>query len=65
LVGLQRLERQLELLGLARQLLRGAAKFGPPITGQLEFQSGDLGLGSQPILRHCGNDALQCSGVVG
>jgi hypothetical protein len=32
LVGLQRLERQLELLGVARQLLRGTAKLGPPIT---------------------------------
>ena len=25
------------------------------ITGQLEFQPGDLGLGCQRILRHCGN----------
>jgi hypothetical protein len=30
LVGLQRLERQLELLGIARQLLRRAAELGPP-----------------------------------
>jgi hypothetical protein len=45
LVGLQRLERQLELLGVARQLLRGTAKLGPPVTRQLEFQPGDLGLG--------------------
>jgi hypothetical protein len=45
LVALQRLERQLELLGVARQLLRGTAKLGPPVTRQLEFQPGDLGLG--------------------
>jgi hypothetical protein len=45
LVGLQRLEGQLELLGVARQLLRGTAKLGPPVTRQLEFQPGDLGLG--------------------
>ena len=57
-VGLQRLERQLELLGVARQLLRRAAELGPPIAGQLEFQPGDLGLGSQRILRHRGNNAL-------
>jgi len=37
LVGLQRLKRQLELLGLARQLLRGTAELGPPVTCQLEF----------------------------
>jgi hypothetical protein len=44
LVGLQRLERQLELLGLARQLLRGLPELGPSISRQLEFQPGDLGL---------------------
>ena len=65
LVGLQRLERQLELLGLARQLLRGTAELGPPITRQLEFQPGDLGLRGQRILRHRGDDALQRSEVVG
>jgi hypothetical protein len=32
LVGLQRLKRQLELLSLARQLLRRTAELGPPIT---------------------------------
>ena len=37
LVGLQRLERQFELLSLARQLLRGTAELGPPVTRQLEF----------------------------
>jgi hypothetical protein len=65
LVGLQRLEGQLELLGLARQLLRGTAKLGPPVTRQLELQPGNLGFGGQRILRHTGNDALQCNGVVG
>ena len=50
LVGLQRLERQFELLTLAPQLLRGAAKLGAPITGQLEFQPGDLGLRGQCVL---------------
>ena len=65
LVGLQRLERQLELLGLARQLLRGTAELGPSVTRQLEFQPGDLGLGGQRILRHRGDDALQRSEVVG
>lgn len=65
LVGLQRLKRQLELLGVMRQLLRGTAELGPPITSQLEFQSGNLGLGGQCILRHTRNDALQCSGIIG
>src|SRR5882757_7920923 len=37
LVGLQRLEGQFELLDLARQLLRGTAKLGPPVTRQLEL----------------------------
>jgi hypothetical protein len=32
LVGLQRLEGQFELLDLARQLFRGTAKLGPPVT---------------------------------
>ena len=58
LVSLQGLERQLELLGLARQLLRGTAKLDPPIPCQLEFQPSDLGLGGQRILRHSGDDAL-------
>jgi hypothetical protein len=65
LVGLHCLERQLELLGLARQLLRGTAKLGPPVTRQLEFQPGDLGLGSERVLRHRGNEALQGSEVIG
>jgi hypothetical protein len=58
LVGLQRLEGQLELLGVARRLLRGTAKLGPPVTRQLELQPGDLGLGGRRILRHRGDDAL-------
>jgi len=65
LVGLQRLERQLELLGLARQLLRGPAELSPSISRQLEFQAGDLGLRGQRILRHRGNDPLQRGEVVG
>src|SRR6266851_8845810 len=65
LVSLQGLERQLELLGVARQLLRGTAKLDPPIPCQLESQPGDLGLGGQRILRHSSDDALQRSGVVG
>ena len=65
LVGLQRLERQLELLDLAPELFRGTAKFGPPISRQLEFQPGDLGLGGERILRHRGDDALQRRRVVG
>jgi hypothetical protein len=44
LVGFQRLDRQLELLGLARQLLRRATELGAAIAGQLEAQLGDLRL---------------------
>jgi hypothetical protein len=58
LVALQRLDRQLELLGLARQLFRGPAELGPSITRQLEFQPSDLGLRGQRIQRHRGNDPL-------
>ena len=65
LVALQRLERQLELLRLVRQLLRRTAKLGAPISRQLEFQPGDLGLRGQRILCHRGDDALQRSEVVG
>ena len=32
LVGFQGFELQLELLGLSRQLFRGSAELGPPIT---------------------------------
>jgi hypothetical protein len=39
-------------------------ELGPPITSQPEFQPGNLGLGSQRIMRH-GDNALQCNGVVG
>jgi hypothetical protein len=38
---------------------------GPPITSQLKFQSGNRGLRVERILRHRGNDMLECSGVVG
>ena len=65
LVGFQRLERQLELLYLARQLLRGSPELGPSITRQLEFQPGDLGLRDERILRHRGNNPLQRGEVVG
>lgn len=65
LVGLQRLEGQFELLDLARQLLRGTAKLGPPVTRQLELQPRDLGLSGRRIQRHRGDDALQRSEVVG
>ena len=44
LVGFQSLKRQIELLGVARQLLGGTAELGPSITGQLKLQSGDLGI---------------------
>jgi hypothetical protein len=65
LVGLQRLERQFELLSLARQLLRGSPELGSSISHQLEFQPGDLGLRDERILRHRGNDPLQRGEVVG
>ena len=65
LVGLQRLQRQLELLSLARQLLRGLSELGPSISRQLEFQAGDLSLRGQRILHHRGNDPLQRGEVVG
>ena len=65
LVGFQRLDRQLELLGLARQLLRRAAELGPPVTRQLEAQLGDLRLGGDRILRHRGDDPLQRFGSSG
>ena len=59
LVLFQGLDCQLELLGFARQFLRGAAVFGPLISRQLEFQPGDLDLRGQRILRHRGDDPLQ------
>ena len=64
LVALQRLQRQFELLDLARQLFRGTAKLGPPVTRQLELQPCDLGLSGGRIQRHRGDDALQRSEVV-
>jgi len=65
LVGCQRFERQLELLSLARQFLRGSPELGPSIARQLEFQPGDLGLGGERVLRHRGDHALQRGEVVG
>ncbi len=65
LVGFQRLDRQLELVGLARQLLRRAAELGPSVSRQSEAQLGDLRLGGDRILRHRGNDPLQRLRIVG
>jgi len=65
LIGFQRLDRQLELLGLTRQLLRRAAELGAPIAGQLEAQLRDLRLGGDRILHHRGDDPLQRIGVIG
>ena len=59
------LDRQLELLGLARQLLRRAAELGPPVARQLELQLGDLGLRRHRVARHLGDDPLQRGDVVG
>ena len=61
----KRLDRQLELLDLARQLLRRAAELGPPVARQLELQLGDLGLRRHRVARHLGDDALQRGDVVG
>jgi hypothetical protein len=60
----------------AFQALVRAARCGAPASprigptrlsdsGQLEFQPGDLSLGSQRILRHCSDDTFQHSGGVG
>ena len=65
LVGFQRLDRQLELLGLARQPLREAPELGPAIAGQLEAQLGDLRLGRDRVLRHRRNDPPQRLRIVG
>jgi hypothetical protein len=65
LVGLQRFDRQFELVRLERQLLRGPAELGTTVTGELEAQLGDLGLGGDRIVRHRRNDPLQRFGVVG
>src|SRR5207237_230103 len=52
LIGLQCLDRQLELLGLMRQLLRRTPELRPAIASELEAQLGDLGLSRDRILRH-------------
>jgi hypothetical protein len=58
-VGFQRLDRQLELVGLALQLLQRMAELGSPVTRQLEAQLGDLGLSVDGVPRHRGDDTLQ------
>jgi hypothetical protein len=58
LIGFQGLDRQLELLDLARQLLRGPAELGAAVARQLELQLGDLGLRRHRIARHVGDDPL-------
>ena len=65
LVSLQRLDRQLELVGFALQLLRRAAELSPPVTRQLEAQLGNLGLGGDRVLRHRGDDPLQRLRLIG
>jgi hypothetical protein len=65
LVGFQAFDCQLELLRLARHLLRRAAKLGPPVARQLELQLGDQDLSGGCILRHCRNNALQRRGIIG
>jgi hypothetical protein len=64
-IGFQRLDCQLKLLCFARQLLRGAAELGAPVSCQLEAQLGDLGLSRDRILRHRGDDLLQGLRVIG
>src|SRR5947207_4622471 len=64
LIGLQCLDRQLELLGLMRQLLRRTTEFRPAIASELEAQLGDLGLSRDRILRHRRDDLLQRLRVV-
>jgi hypothetical protein len=68
-VGLQRLQRQLELLGVARQLLRRPAKLGSSITGQLrQTKANHLRIGRgriRPPLRllpHSGGQQLAVLG---
>jgi len=65
LILFERLDRQLELLGLTRQPLRGTAKLGAAIARQLELQLGNLGLSVDRVLRHSSDDALQRIRVVG
>src|SRR5204863_1200022 len=64
LIGLQCLDRQLELLGLMRQLLRRTPELRPAIASELEAQLGDLGLSRDRILRHRRDDLLQRLRVV-
>src|SRR5437763_1341308 len=64
LIGLQCLDRQLELLYLMRQLLRRTPELRPAIASELEAQLGDLGLSRDRILRHRRDDLLQRLRVV-
>ena len=61
----ERLDSQLKLLGPTHQLLRGAAELGASVARQLELQPGDLGLGSNGVLRHRRDDLLQRLRVIG
>jgi hypothetical protein len=65
LIGLHRLDRQLELGNVTRLLLRRPAELGAPVPRQLEFQLGDLGLGHHRIARQIGNHLLERGDVVG
>ena len=64
-VGLDGLDRQLELGDVARQLLRRPAELGALVARQPEFQLGDLGLRHHRIARQTGDDLLQCGDIVG
>jgi hypothetical protein len=65
LVGLDALDRQLELGDVARQLFRRPAELGALVARQPEFQLGDLGLRHHRIARQIGNHLLQRGEVVG
>jgi len=65
LVRFQRLDRQLELLGVARQFRRRATELGAPVSRQLEAQFGDLRLGGDRVLHHRGDDPLQGVEIIG
>lgn len=58
LVSFQRLDRQLELIDLTLQLLRGLAELDPSVARQLEAQLGDLGLSVNRVLCQPGDNAL-------
>jgi hypothetical protein len=72
LVGLQRLKAQLELLGVARQLLRGTAKLGPRERASWNFSRA---ISAWPVAASCAIAAMmpfsaarssgRLSGVIG